>query len=172
MRSVSVKAVENGAPASFGDSKFSRRVAPLPKPVGQFVEVTVRFRNTGKNPAAVQFCTPASVYAGAYLILPDYPASNDEIGVVPVDFLLPEMAVAPAAAETTKGLTVVSELALSAAGSMGFELGNRQETCALFLFDVPRDADRFQLVILGKTIDLGLPFDPTAFEPADDRVIP
>ena len=67
---------------------------------------------------------------------------------------------------------MVSDLALSEAGSMGFELANRQETCALFLFDVPRDADRFQLVILGKTIDLGMPHDRTAFEPTDERMIP
>jgi len=171
-RVVSAKAAENGVPSSFGDSRFCRKVAPLPKPVGQFVEVTVRFRNTSKNPAAVQFCTPASVYAGAYLKLADYPTPNDEIGVVPVDFLLPGLGMAPEVAETTKGLTLISDLALSSAGCMGFELGNRQETCALFLFDVPRDADRFQLVILGKTIDLGLPLDSTAFEPADDRMIP
>ena len=171
-RAVSAKATENGVPASFGDSRFGRRVVPLPKPVGQFVEVTVRFRNTGKHSAAIQFCTPASVYAGAYLKLADYPTPNDEIGVAPVDFLLPGLAMAPESSETTKGLTLVSDLALSTAGSMGFELGNHQETCALFLFDVPRDADRFQLVILGKTIDLGLPLDPTAFEPADDRMIP
>jgi hypothetical protein len=169
---VSLKAGADGVPSSFGGSKFLRRVAPLPKPVGQFLEVTVRFRNTGKNPAAVQFCTPASVYAGAYLKLVDYPTPNEQIGVTPVDFMLPGLAMAPESAETTKGLTVVSKLDLSVTGSMGFELAGRQETCALFLFDVPRDADQFQLVILGKTIDLGLPLDPTAFEPADDRVIP
>ena len=141
-------------------------MAELPKPLGQFVEVTVRFRNAGQNPAAIQFCTPASVYAGAYLEL------GDGTAVAPVDFVLPGLGMATEAAETTKGLTVVSELSLSAAGSLGFELASRQETCALFLFDVPRDAGQFQLVILGKTIDLGLPLNPSAFEPVDDKMIP
>jgi tetratricopeptide (TPR) repeat protein len=166
MRTVSVKPEEEGVSATFGGSKFSRKVTPLPKPIGRFVEVAVKFRNTNKAPASIQFCTPSSVYAGAYVKL------NDGTAMTPVDFVLPGQGMSPEIAETVKGLTLISDLALSVAGSLGFELAGRQETCALFLFDVPRDADKFQLVIKGKTIELGLPIDSTAFEPLDDKMIP
>jgi tetratricopeptide (TPR) repeat protein len=166
VHAVTTTSDEDGAAPSVGGSRFARKVASLPRPLGQFVEVTLRFRNIGDKSTAIPFCTPASVYAGAYVQLADGSA------MAPVDFVLAGMGLASETAETAKDLTLVSDLALSPAGNMGFELDNRQETCALFLFDVPRDAARFQLVIMGKTIDLGLPLSTSAFEPVDDKMIP
>lgn len=165
-RSVSTTPDEDGTLLPTVGSRMGRKVVPLLKPLGQFVEVTVRFRNAGQKAATVQFCTPTSPYAGAYMML------NNGIAVSPVDFVLAGVGLAQDTAETVKELTLVSELSLSAAGSLGFTLGSEQETCALFLFDVPRNATRFQLVIMGKTVDLGLPIDSTAFEPVDDKMIP
>jgi hypothetical protein len=166
VRGLSTTPDEDGATYPVAGSRFARRVVPLLKPVGQFIEVTLRFRNAGQKPATVEFCTPSSTYAGAYVQL------GDGTAVAPVDFALAGVGLAPETAETTKDLTIVSELTLSSTGSLGFALGNRQETCALFLFDVPRDATRFNLVVMGKAIDLGLPSSATAFEPVDDNMIP
>jgi hypothetical protein len=166
VQAVSTTSEDDGVALPVAGSRFGRRVAPVPRPLGQFVEVAVRFRNVGQQPAVIQFCTPSSVYAGAYLQL------GDGTAVAPVDFVLAQVGVPPAQFETTKDITAVSELALSSAGNLGFEIESRQETCALFLFDVPRDADRFHLVIMGKTLDLGLPVSSSAFQPVDDKMIP
>jgi hypothetical protein len=166
VRGLSTTPDQDAAAYPVVGSRFARRVAPLPRPVGQFLEVTVRFRNAGQKSATVEFCTPSSVYAGAYVQL------GDGTAVAPIDFALAGVVLSPESAETAKDMTVVSELALSTTGSLGFALGSRQETCALFLFDVPRDATRFNLVVMGKTIDLGLPSSATAFEPVDDNMVP
>ena len=99
---VSVKASEDGVPSSFGGSKFTRQWPRCRSRSGSSSRSPSASAIPARTRVAVQFCTPASVYAGAYLKLVDYPAANDQIGVVPVDFLLPGLAMAPEAAETTK----------------------------------------------------------------------